>query len=71
MLEGNTVIYLDSGVMMCSWPEGWYKHICKNGMSVLEDPRQENRRWCHNTFCEELNVKEDELNKQQIWAGLS
>ena len=68
-LEGVPVLYLDAGAMICRWPEEWYFEICREGISVLEDPRQENRRWCHKPFCSRLSVTEKELDEKQIWAG--
>jgi GR25 family glycosyltransferase involved in LPS biosynthesis len=67
--KGHPIIYLDAGAMVARWPEAYIQNAIEKGVVVLEDPRQENRRWCHMEFCKQLQVTEDELKSQQIWAG--
>ncbi len=67
--KGCPMVYVDAGVMVARWPEQYIQKAIDNGVALLEDPRQENRRWCHMEFCKQLQVTEDELKGQQIWAG--
>ena len=68
-MKGKLILYLDSGVFMCRWPQE-YLHIAnENGMCMLEDPRETNKKWCHPTFCSRLAVSESELGHHQVWAG--
>ena len=68
-VSGRLVLYMDSGVFLSRLPKSWLQIVEENGICLLEDPRQENRRWCHAAFCQALNVTESEKDSQQIWAG--
>jgi GR25 family glycosyltransferase involved in LPS biosynthesis/glycosyltransferase involved in cell wall biosynthesis len=66
---GRLVLYMDSGVFLSRWPKSWLTEVEKHGISLLEDPRQQNYQWCHETFCKALGVTEKEKQEQQLWAG--
>jgi GR25 family glycosyltransferase involved in LPS biosynthesis len=67
-LAGKLVLYMDAGVSMCRWPRAWL-HAARQGVCLLEDPRQINRSWCHEAFIRHLSVTDSELGEQQLWAG--
>ncbi len=67
--NGRPIVYLDAGVVVARWPEKWIQMARDKGVVLLEDPRQENRRWCHMDMCQQMNVTEEEKDTQQIWAG--
>lgn len=66
---GRLVLYMDAGVFLSRWPVQWLQQVEQEGICLLEDPRQKNREWCHETFCRRLEVTETEKEKQQLWAG--
>jgi GR25 family glycosyltransferase involved in LPS biosynthesis len=68
--EGTHYLYVDSGVVFVREPTELWNSIDKNGIAVVNDPGQQNKRWCHPEFCRILNVTENELNKTQILAGI-
>jgi hypothetical protein len=59
---------MDAGVSMCRWPRAWL-HAARQGICLLEDPRQTNSSWCHDVFVRQLSVTQAELAEQQLWAG--
>jgi len=67
--KGRTILYMDSGIFMCRFPTEWLEMIQKEGICALEDPRQQNKQWCHEDFCRALQVTPNELEGQQIIAG--
>ena len=67
-LAGKLLLYMDAGVTMCRWPREWLA-AARQGVCLLEDPRQVNRSWCHEAFIRHLSVTEAELEEQQLWAG--
>ena len=68
-LDGSLVFYMDSGCFLSRWPTPWLRAAQDEEMCVLEDPRQENAHWCHDTFMKTLAVTEGEKKEKQIWAG--
>ena len=66
---GRLVLYMDAGVFLSRWPVDWMKRVEQEGICLLEDPRQQNREWCHEIFCQKLQVTEEEKGQQQLWAG--
>ena len=66
---GRPILYMDAGVFLCRWPKAWLKEVETHGIVLLEDPRQQNREWCHDGFCKALSVTEKEKQEQQLWAG--
>jgi GR25 family glycosyltransferase involved in LPS biosynthesis len=67
--EGRLIFYLDAGIFISRLPKSWLQIVEEEGICVLEDERQTNEYWCHETFCKELNVTSDELQTNQIVAG--
>ena len=67
--KNRLCLYMDAGVFLCRWPKNWLSIAAQEGICLLEDPRQKNREWCHETFCKRLHVTEEEKNSQQLWAG--
>ena len=70
MLKGKIVFYMDAGSVLLRLPTEWLQQVRSTGVSFLEDCRQKNRNWCHSTFCEKLQVTEQEKESQQIAACL-
>ena len=68
-MKGKLIMYLDSGVFMCRWPQEWMHIANESGLCMLEDPRETNKKWCHAPFCSRLAVSESELEHHQVWAG--
>jgi GR25 family glycosyltransferase involved in LPS biosynthesis len=68
-LKDRLIFYLDSGSFMCRWPKTWFQIVMEEGICALEDPNEENARWCHATFCEALKVTEEEKKEHQLLAG--
>ena len=68
-LAGSMVLYMDSGSFLCRWPKDWMLAAQADGVCLLEDPREENRRWCSPSFCEVMKTSEAELDSQQIQAA--
>lgn len=68
-LTGKMVFYADAGAFLCRWPKEWMLQAQTTGLSFLEDPREENKRWCSPDFCSALKVTEAELASQQIQAA--
>jgi GR25 family glycosyltransferase involved in LPS biosynthesis len=69
-LAGRMVLYMDAGAFLCRWPITWLQKAQDAGLCFLEDPREENRRWCSPEFCAALKVTEAELAAQQTLGGL-
>ena len=67
-LAGKLLLYMDSGVAMCRWPRPWLA-AARQGICLLEDPRQLNSNWCNDAFIRRLSVTVSELAEQQLWAG--
>lgn len=67
--KGRLIFYLDAGIFMSRLPKSWLQIVEEEGICVLEDERQTNEYWCHDTFCKELQVTPEELQKHQIVAG--
>ena len=69
-LAGRMIFYMDAGCFMCRWPTEWLIKAQETDICFLEDNRQTNEQWCHQTFCTLLNVTADEKKKNQIVAGI-
>lgn len=67
--KDRLVLYMDAGVFLSRWPKAWLSQVEKEGVCFLEDPRQTNEQWCHETFCRKMSVTEKEKKEQQLWAG--
>jgi GR25 family glycosyltransferase involved in LPS biosynthesis len=68
-LKDKLILYMDAGSMLVRWPTAWMELASASGIACLEDPRQENERWCGDAFCESMSVSDEEREKKQIWAG--
>jgi len=68
--KGKMVLYMDAGAVLCKWPMEWMRTAQESGLACLEDPRQENERWCSEAFCGVLGVTDEERKAKQIVGGL-
>lgn len=68
-LSGMMVMYMDAGSFLCRWPKDWMLAAQAHGVCLLEDSREENRRWCSKDFCAAMAVTDAELDTQQIQAA--
>ena len=68
-LAGMMAMYMDAGSFLCRWPKEFMLAAQAHGVCLLEDPREENRRWCSPEFCRAMEVSEGELAAQQIQAA--
>ena len=68
-LLGQTVLYMDAGCSLCSWPQAFFAKALASGVAVLEDPRQNNDHWCHQEFRAALGTTAAEMAAQQLWVG--
>lgn len=64
------VLYLDAGVFCCRWPSDLLRIAYEDGVCLLEDPRQTNDQWCHDTFKQALQMTDSEKGAQQIAANI-
>jgi GR25 family glycosyltransferase involved in LPS biosynthesis len=69
-LKDRLVLYTDAGSVLCRWPKAWMIRALETGVACLEDPREENDRWCGDTFCQILQVTDEERAAKQTVAGL-
>ena len=68
-ISDRLVFYMDCGALLVRMPLDYISEALIHGISLLEDPRQDNRHWCSSDFCSVLKVTEAEKNAKQIWAG--
>jgi len=68
--KDRIVLYLDAGVFCCRWPSDLLRIAYEDGVCLLEDPRQTNDQWCHNTFKQVLQMTDSEKAAQQIAANI-
>ena len=68
-ISDRLVFYMDCGALLVRMPLEYASEVLLHGISLLEDPRQDNHHWCSQDFCNLLNVSETEKDSQQIWAG--
>ena len=69
-LKGKLILYMDAGSVLVRWPTQWMLQASEHGVACLEDPREENDRWCGDLFCERLKVTDAERSSKQIVAGI-
>jgi GR25 family glycosyltransferase involved in LPS biosynthesis len=69
-LQGSMILYMDAGSVLCRWPTAWIGQAAEHGICFLEDPREENDRWCGDLFCSHLKVTDEERAMKQIVAGI-
>jgi GR25 family glycosyltransferase involved in LPS biosynthesis len=67
--KDTSVLYLDSGTVFTTQVDTIWNTIHSNGIFLLNDNTQQNKRWCHKEFCEVLHTTDSELEAHQIWAG--
>jgi GR25 family glycosyltransferase involved in LPS biosynthesis len=67
--KGTLILYMDAGIDIVFTLDKIWNHIQKEELCVFDDAEQTNKRWCHPTFCDALQVTEAELTANQIWAG--
>lgn len=68
--KDRLVLYLDAGVFCCRWPSDILRIAYEDGVCLLEDPRQTNDQWCHDTFKQVLQMTDGEKAAQQIAANI-
>lgn len=67
----DVVIYSDVGISVNKNPTSWIRHAKELKKSILfEDKSQINRTWTHPTCVREMNVTVQELERNQLIAGL-
>jgi alpha(1,3/1,4) fucosyltransferase len=69
-LQGTLVWYMDAGSLIMRMPHEWLAKSKESGICLLEDPEQTNGNWCHEQFCQILNVTLDEKAAQQVVGGI-
>ena len=69
-IKGRMILYSDAGSFLCRWPRSWMLKAQVEDVCLLEDEREENRRWCSESFCSVLRVTEAELDAKQRLGGL-
>lgn len=67
-VAGRLFLYIDSGGCLVRFPKTLLATAATAGVACLEDPREENDRWCSEQFCEELAVTDEERAQKQIAA---
>jgi GR25 family glycosyltransferase involved in LPS biosynthesis len=70
--KGNSGIYIDSGVLLTRSIPDIEKIVEDEGVFLLEDqnPIIKNKHFCHETFIKLMNCSKDELESQQLQAGV-
>ena len=68
--KDKMILYMDAGAVLCKWPMQWMRAAQEAGLACLEDPREENERWCSEAFCDILGVTDAERKSKQIVGGL-
>ena len=69
IVPGTSILYMDAGIVLVSSIHAIWQAIEDDDIFILDDDEQTNERWCHPTFCQELQVSPAELKTNQIWAG--
>jgi len=69
-LAGRMILYTDAGSFLCRWPRAWMLKAQAEDVCLLKDEREENRRWCSDSFCSVLRLTEGELEAKQRLGGL-
>ena len=68
--KGTQILYLDSGVSVCSSLESIWSAIANTGLFVVEMPEHKNRAWCHPTFCTLMQMTHEELEAPQYSSNI-
>lgn len=69
-LSGKMILYFDAGAFLCRWPKEWMLKAQATGLCFLEDPRENNDRWCSAEFTYALQLTPEEKAAQQVLGGL-
>ena len=67
--DNTSILYCDSGMVITSPLTKLWAQIAGKGILAIDDATQQNKRWCHPTFCKNMNVTPAELEANQLWAG--
>lgn len=67
--SGSSVLYIDSGTVISNPLTQVWNIIENNEVFLIDDPTQQNERWCHADFNRNMNVTPSELKCNQLWAG--
>ena len=67
--KDTCILYLDSATVFATPLDRIWELIDTQGIFLIDDVEQTNERWCHPTFCKNLQVTEAELKTNQLWAG--
>jgi GR25 family glycosyltransferase involved in LPS biosynthesis len=69
--KNKLVFYMDVGIAILNIPHKYIMRVLDNGgIAVIEDKSQINKHWCHETFCDALNVTDAEKADNQILGGI-
>ena len=67
--DDTLILYMDAGAVITSSIQSVWNQIDKEGIFLLDDNEQTNRRWCHPDFCKVMGTTDQELSANQLWAG--
>ena len=67
--QNTCILYTDAGTVFSNPLTNLWNQIDTHGVLLLEDEEQTNERWCHPTFCKNLQMTAQEGKGQQLWAG--
>jgi hypothetical protein len=59
-VSGRLIFYMDVASTLVKMPDEWIATAKLHGVSLLDDCRQKNRKWCHTQFCDILKMTEEE-----------
>jgi GR25 family glycosyltransferase involved in LPS biosynthesis len=69
--KDKLIFYMDVGISMLKIPHRYIMTVLEgDGIAVIEDDTQINKHWCHEIFCNALNVTETEKAANQILGGI-
>ena len=66
---GTSILYLDAGIAIATPLTDIWNTIETDDIFLINDNEQTNERWCHPTFCKELQVTPAELAANQVLGG--
>ena len=69
-LKNKMIFYMDAGAFMCRWPTEYLRTAQDDDICVLSDNQQFNKQWCHETCIKKMNITYEELEANQIAAGI-
>jgi len=68
--KGTQILYLDSGVSVCSSLDRIWASVADTGLFVVEMPEHKNRTWSHATFCSLMKMTHEELEAPQYSSNI-